>query len=150
MKTKWVQTILAFGMWLVFFVLGVVFLIVSRTSLINLLYLYYAQGKFQRMKEVQFLNPAYFLVVGIALLIAMIVVEEYFRGGVKKNDLLVRFCRVVGPELGFVFLATLGAAFLAGFGFEMIALMFLEVAAGAVMIWYGYIKRNAVLTKLNS
>jgi hypothetical protein len=138
MKKIWVNYAIAYGMWVVFILLGVVYLIVSRSSLMGLLSTYYIQGHFQRGKEADLINQAYFLVFSLILLILTIVVEEYFKNGARKNRLPQRIARVMGIEMIFIFGASLAAAVLSGFSALVILVLVLELLLGLSLIWLGY------------
>lgn len=125
-------------MWAVFIGLGLLFVIVSRSSLADLLRLYYAQDNFQRGMQVQLIDRVYFLVSAFILLILMIVVEEYFKNGARKNKLAQRIARVFGFEIFFIFLANVTTAYLMGFSSLVILALILEFLISCGLLWFGY------------
>jgi len=153
MKKLWVKYVIAYGMWIVFTLAGIWFVIFSRNSFIGLLNLYYVQeeglGKFQRGMEVQFLDKVYLLVVAFAVLILMIVVEEYFKRGAQRGDLAKRIFMVFGREMLFIFAASLASAFLLGFSPLIWLLLAGEFLASIIMIYLG-IKLPAAKKKAKS
>lgn len=117
MMTKfknWPKYALSYVSWIVSFLLWFWFIFKSREALSGLLARYYLngplEGAFQRTKIFQFFNQSYFYIVGLIWLILMIVVEQYFRDGVKKGILINRICKVVGPELFLLFLSDIAHA----------------------------------------
>ena len=137
MKKIWIKYFIAYGMWFVFTLVGLFFLIVSRNSLMELLKRYYVQDKFQRGMEVQFFDKAYLLVVAFAILILMIVVEEYFKHGVQKGELAKRIFKVFGPEILLMFAASLASAYLVGFSTLIWLALGVQLVAGILMIYLG-------------
>ena len=141
MRKLWVKYLIAYGMWIVFTLAGIYFVIISRTSLVGFLDLYFVPkevlGTFQRGKEAQFIDKAYLLVASFIVLILMIVVEEYFKHGARRGDLAKRLCRVFGREMLFIFAASLASAFLVGFSPLIWLALFAELIASIVMIYFG-------------
>jgi hypothetical protein len=135
---NWGKMLIAYGMWAVFIFLGIIFLVVSRNSLSSYLDAYYIQGIFQRGKEAQFINQAYFFVFGMALLILMIVVEEYFKNGARKNKLARRIARVMGIEMLFIFAASAANMALMGYSLLLTLVLVAELALAALLIWFGF------------
>ena len=142
MKKNWLSYFIAYAVWVIFIGLGFIILIVGRNSFTGLLTKYYAQGKFQPTMEVQFLDKVFLLVVAFALLIFMIVVEEYFRNGAQLSRLTGRILRVMGIELLFVFAAHLAYAFLTLFSVGTMVMLGVELTAALLMTWFGF-KRQA-------
>jgi uncharacterized protein YacL len=138
MLKKWLKYSFAYIGWIVFIALGFLFLVLGRTSFSGLLNAYYVQGKYQRSVEVQFIDRVFFLIVAFALLISMIVVEEYFKNGVKRERLPGRIFRVMGIEILLVFIAHFALVFPAGFPPLTIFLLLAELIAGAAMAWFGF------------
>ena len=138
MKKQWIQYVIVYVMWAVFMGLGLLFLIVSRTSLTTFLRLNYALENFQRGKQVQLIDQVYFLILGLVLVILMIVVEEYFKNGAKKNRLGLRLARVFGIEFFFVFLASVASAYLVGFSALVTIVMVSLFILSCVLLWFGY------------
>ena len=149
MIKNWIKYILAYGLWMVFTLVGILFLMVSRNSLIGLLEIYYVRGNFQRGMEVQFLDKAYLLVVAFAILIIMIVVEEYFKHGAQRGDLAKRIFKVFGFEILFMFFASLASGILVGFNSLIWLLLVGEFVASIAMIYFG-IKLPAAKKKIKS
>ncbi len=120
MMTKlknWPKYALSYVSWIVSFLLWFWFIFKSREAISGLLTRYYLngplEGSFQRTKVFQFFNQGYFYVVGLIWLIMMIVVEQYFRDGVRKGNLNTRICQVIGPEMLLLFLSDIAHALVA-------------------------------------
>jgi hypothetical protein len=137
MKKLWLQTILVYGMWLVFILLGIWILIIGRNDLSEWLSRYYIQDSFQRSKEAQFFNQAYFFVAGLILFILTIVVEEYFKHGVRKGQLGKRIAKVMGIEILCLCAASWVSAYLIGFSPLVWATLAAELLVGVGLIWFG-------------
>lgn len=138
MKMQWIKYGLAYILWAVFIALGLLILIVSRTSLTTYLRLNYALNNFQRGKQVELIDQYFFLVAGLILVVVMIVVEEYFKNGARKNILGRRVARVFGIEIFFFMLASIASAYLIGFStLVTVELVFLFLLS-CVLLWFGY------------
>lgn len=138
MKKPWMSILLAYGMWVIFILLGVLFLVVSRNSLSTYLSMYYIQGNFQHGKEAAFINQAYFLVAALILIILMILVEEYFKNGARKGLLTRRIARVMGLQVLFIFGASTAGAVMLGFSPLIILVSAAELALGLFLVWFGF------------
>lgn len=146
MKKLWFQTVVAYGMWFVFILLGIWILIVGRNDLSEWLSRYYIQDSFQRSKEAQFFNQAYFFVAGLILFILTIVVEEYFKHGARKGQLGKRIAKVMGFELLALFAASLVSAYLVGFSPLVWVILGAELLVSGALIWLGVKKPKAAQT----
>lgn len=104
---KAVRYLVAYLMWVVVMLLGVWFILISREGLIGALKIYYVGTSFTRNAQVQLIDKAYPVIVGLIWLVMMIVAETSFRNGVKQGNLLNRFARYAGPELLLIFFADL-------------------------------------------
>ena len=107
----------------------------SREAISGMLIRFYLNGTFQRTKEFQFFNQFYFYLLGLVWLILMIVVENYFRLGVKKGDLFKRIGKVIGPELILLLVSDVFRLFSTTFSAQDWIIVFLELVLGAGMIW---------------
>lgn len=99
MKREWLEYVLAYVMWLISMLLGVWFLLTSRVWVRTALTLYYAGDSITRKMQVGLLDQVYFIIVGLAWLIMMVVSEEYLRKGISGKNLLHRIANVIAPEL---------------------------------------------------
>jgi hypothetical protein len=144
-KQNWAKYLIAYGMWAVFILLGILFLVVSRNSLGEYLNSYYIQGNFQHGKEAQFINQAYFLIISIVLLIVVIVVEEYFKNGARKDKLASRVARVIGIEILVICAVSTANAFMLGFSPLILLMLVGELALGAALVWFGFkVQKKAI------
>lgn len=151
MKKIWIHYLIAYLMWFIFFLLGVLFLLVSRQGVLGILG-NYSRGNLQRIMEAQLIDKAYLLVVGLALLILMIVVEDYFKKGAQKGLLAVRIPKVMGLEILFLFGAHLLLVILGLLGTLsglQLLLMAIEFLGGVCLLWFGVKPRgkSAVILK---
>jgi hypothetical protein len=94
----------AYLMWIIAAALGVWFMLVSRSTYLGALALY-AGDSVGRGWQVRFLDKVLAIVIGLLWLVALIVVEAYFRRGVQEQALLERFVKVAGIEFLVIFVA---------------------------------------------
>jgi hypothetical protein len=99
---KILSYVAAYLMWILTAALGVWFMLISRNAFLGALALY-AGDSVRRAWQVRFFEKVFSIAIGLLWLVAMIVVEEYFRMGVLRRNLLVRFAKVAGPEFLAVF-----------------------------------------------
>lgn len=135
MKKDWMKFLLAYGLWFVFILVGLLILIVSRNGVIALLNVIGPKDSLDWPNQAKFIDRAYFLTAGIALLILMILVEEYFKKGVTNGQLARRAYRSFGIEVIFLFAATFLMAYLIGFSPLIILALAGLLLAGIVLIW---------------
>ena len=107
---------IAYGMWIVDLALAFWLFYISRDAYLGIFALFYKKGQWGYSHLVDFLDKAFILMLGLAWLTFMIVVEEYFRPGIQKGDLLKRFCRITGPVLLCTFVVDLILTWLQGIG----------------------------------
>jgi hypothetical protein len=62
------------------------------------------QRQIMHQMMIRFLDKTYLFILGLAWIILMVVVEEYFRTGVKKGVLIQRFALVFGIEMLLIFI----------------------------------------------
>lgn len=137
---------IAYAMWIASFLLWVLFMFLSRTAILDILGTFYVQGgteigRFQRGKEVQFIDRAYLVGTGLIWLVLMIVVESYFRNGAEKGDLARRIGRIVGPELLLIFASDLTLAFVNGLGllpWTRWLILLGELVLGGIGLWLAF------------
>jgi len=127
---------LAYVMWIVSFLLWLWFMLLSREAIAGLLTNFYLNGSFSRMKAFQFFNQWYFYLMGLVWLIFMIGVENYFRQGIKKGNLLRRISQVIGPELFLLSITNLVRSFILAFTIWDWLILGLELILGAGLVWW--------------
>jgi len=150
-KTLIGRAAVAYLAWIVSLLLWLWFLLLGRNSLLAILGTYYVRGGLQRRFEAQFAERAFVFTIGIIWVILMVVVEEYFRRGIKKGDLLRRIGRVFAPIILLIFIADFALAFVVGLGtlsWLRWVLLFIELFFGMAMAWLG--KKAPVLDKIRS
>ncbi len=139
MKNSWINYIIAYAMWMVFTLVGFVFLLISRQDILGILY-NNSHENYLRTMQAQLIDKVYLLVVGLAIFVLSIFVEEYFKKGVKKGILLIRVSKVMGLETLFLFVAHLMLVVLGLIGAVsglQILLMAIEFLIGAGLFWIG-------------
>jgi len=98
-KANWKKYILAFTVWLIVSALSFWILVVFRQALLSLLSTFYVGDSAPRSWRAGLVDRVYILVAGLIYLIFILLMQEYLRVGVTKDDVLRRFARVVGIEL---------------------------------------------------
>lgn len=101
--------LLAYLLWLVTLALGIWFAVISREAFETYLGKYFIQeqGQFTLTRQARFWDLVFAVVVWLLWFVMMIITEEYYRRGVRKNALWQRFARVAGILLILIFLADL-------------------------------------------
>jgi hypothetical protein len=92
----------AYLLWIIAAALGVWFMLLSRSALLDALALY-AGDSVVRGWQTRFLDKVSAIVIGLLWLAAVIVIEVYFRRGVRQHALLGRFDKVAGLEFLVIF-----------------------------------------------
>ncbi len=127
--------VLVYGLWFVFTALGILFLILSWYGFTAILNLYLVPPSLDAPNQVAFLNRAYFLLVGIVLLVMVIVVEEYFKKGIATGTLAKRVSLVFGVEFLCLFVSILISLLIFGFSPILFGILALLLACGIAMVW---------------
>jgi hypothetical protein len=140
-KRIWLVYIFAYLMWVVSMLLGILFLVMGRTTFPVFLGSALAESAFDARQWAIAIDRIFTLVVGMALVVNMVAVESYFRAGVKPGDLTRRLARVFGIQLLLLFIAD-GAQQLmmisAFISWPRIAVLLLELAAGLFLTIYSF------------
>jgi len=136
---KVLNNVIAFGMWIIDMALAFWLCYIGRSAYLGIFALSYEKRGWSYGKLVGFLDKAFIIVLGVGWLIFMIIVEEYFRLGALKGDLLKRFARVTGPVLLGLFVVDLILFWLGGISsgnwFRWLILAG-ELGIGLVMLVY--------------
>jgi hypothetical protein len=134
----WSSYALVYLMWVVSLGLWVLFMLISRNTLAGLLGTFYLNGTFNRMKVAELIDLTYMFMIAAVGIVFTILVEYYFRRGVKKGDLIKRIGRVVGTLILIIFLCDITLALLIGFS-QIIwwrwPILLIELTAGIGFIW---------------
>jgi len=146
MKKNWLYYLLAYGTWVIFILLGALFVILSRTALQVVLARYYVLGAFDRDMQAKLVDRVYLMALGFTWLILMILIEQYFRKGVQNGKTLVRIGRVLGPEV--LLLAGVQLVYLILGGIQTLmwlsgGLLLIEFGIGFFLTWFGVSRKDA-------
>jgi len=106
----------AYAMWIVDLGLAGWLFYISRTVLLGILALSNQAGEWEYSKAVNLIDRVFTVVFGLGWLALAIIAEDYFRTGVKKENLLNRFARVTGTMLLCIFAVDLILFWLQGIG----------------------------------
>ena len=107
---------IAYVFWIVDLALAFWLIYISRTAYQGIFALFYKTGDTRYSHTVDFLDKAFIILLGLAWLALMVIVEEYFRAGIPKGDMLKRIARVTGPVLLCIFAVDLIIFWLQGIG----------------------------------
>ena len=121
---KIIKYVSAYFMWTADLGLTFWLIFISRTVFLDISALFYKEGAWVYSRRVDLADKVFSLILGLGWLVFMIVVEEYFRAGVLRDDLLKRFARVTGPIL------------LGIFGVDLILFWLQGVGGGAWFRWF--------------
>jgi len=143
---KVTNNVIATGMWIVDLALAFWLFYISRDAFLGILALFYKKGDWEYSKLVSFADKAFMLILGLSWLAFMIIVEEYLRAGVQKNDLLKRFARVTGPVILSIFVVDLILFWLEGIsGGNWLRWLILAAELGVGLAIYLFAKKVAPL-----
>ena len=111
---KIIDNVLSYGLWIVDLALAFWLFYFGRSAYLDIFALFAKKGNTQYSHMVDFLDKAFIILLGLAWLALMVIVEEYFRAGTQKGDVLKRFARITGPLLLCIFAVDLIEAWLQG------------------------------------
>jgi hypothetical protein len=89
----------AYVLWLADLGLTFWLLFITRTAFLDIFALFYKEGAWVFSRRVDLVDKFFTIFLGLGWLVFMIVTEGYFRAGILRDDLLIRFARVTGPVL---------------------------------------------------
>jgi hypothetical protein len=138
-KKQWLNYVLFYLFWTVLIALGFWFLLLSREAVTAAL-AYYAGDDFVRLWRAGFYDKAFFLFMGLVVLVFIYATEGYLRVGIEKHDLLRRFFKTTGWVLLALFVIDLILLLLQQFtgglwprGVILVA----ELGLGVALSWFG-------------
>jgi hypothetical protein len=138
-KTRWLNYVLFYLLWTVLIALGFWFLILSRETFLTAA-AYYAGDSFTRGWQTRFFDKAFFLLVGLGVLVFIYATEGYLRAGIEKRDMLRRFFKTSGWVLLAIFVMDLILMVLqqfAGGAWLRWVVLVAELGLGAGLTWIG-------------
>lgn len=148
-KNRWLAYVLFYLLWTVLIALGFWFLLISRETMIVIL-AYYAGDDFVRLWRAGFLDKAFFLFMGLAVLVYFYATEGYLRVGIEKGDMVRRFFKTSGWMLLLIFVVDLILLVLqrfAGAVWLRWVILVAELGLGALLSWLGRRRVPATLAK---
>lgn len=111
---KLTNNILFYAGWIAAMLLAFWLAFLSRDVLLQILALFYEEGSWSYPRWVVVIDRTFTVAVGLAWLVFTVVVEEHYRRGIKKGDLLKRLARVTGLLLVCIFIVDLIMVWLQG------------------------------------
>ena len=111
-----INFVIAYGMWIVDNLLTFWLAFLIRTDFLGVLSLFYKKEQWQYPRQVNFADKVLILLLGLSWIAYVISMEEYFREGVLKENLMKRFSKITGPILLAIFVFDLTLYGLQGFG----------------------------------
>lgn len=157
-KKQWFSYVLFYLLWTVLIALGFWFLILSRET-VTIALAYYAGDDFVRLWRAGFYDKAFFLFMGLAVLVFIYATEGYLRVGIEKHDLLRRFFKTAGWALLALFVMDLILLLLQQFAGGMWLrgmILVAELGLGVALSWVGRrkpakpIEPPATMNRVNS
>jgi hypothetical protein len=146
-KINWINYLIAYFMWAVTTLMGLWSFLQFREALLTWLGLYYLNGNLQHKYSAPFITQFSSLIAGLILFILIIVIEEYFRDGAGKGDLIRRIVRVMGllllliAAIDLITIVMLGVAIV---GWIRLAIGIVELLVGGVLAYIGLRRKPAV------
>ena len=134
---KIIRYVSAYLMWIVDLGLTFWLFMISRTVFLGIFALSYKGGQLIYAQRVDFAEKVFSILLGLAWLAFMIIVEEYFRSGASRDDLLKRFASVTGPVLLVIFGVDLTLFWLQGVGgsgWLRLSVLAAELGIGIVLL----------------
>jgi hypothetical protein len=128
--------------WIVVFALGFLFIFRSL-NVLN----FFLQGRLLNPGDLNdwlagkqhiFIEEIYVICIGIALLIAMLVAEEYLRRGVRKGKLILYIAKVFAPMLFLLFLTDLLTLVATGTTNSILFWLIMLVELGLAFVLFEY------------
>lgn len=138
-KKRWLVYVLFYLVWTVLIVMGFWFLIMSREVFLTAA-AYYAGDSITRGWQVRFYDRAFFLIMGLAVLVYFYATEGYLRAGIEKHDMLRRFFKTSGWVLLAIFvldLTLLALQQFAGGAWLRWVILVAELGLGVALSWIG-------------
>lgn len=133
-KRNWPGYVVAYATWSALLLVGLWLLAVAREVFLTLA-AHYCVGSTMRARQVGLGDKVFVVCAGMLWLVAVVLVEAYFRAGVERRDLTRRLALVAGPELLLLFAADLTLAVLRGLGGWPRALLLVgELIAGVGLV----------------
>ncbi len=136
---KIVDYIVAYSAWVADMGLALWFAYLCKFDLLGFLALFYERGNWIYEKQVNVIDKAFTIFLGLGWMAFMIVAEEYFRIGIQKKDLLKRITRINAPLLISIFVVDLFLLWLQGIGSSdwlRLLILVAELGAGlALLVW---------------
>ena len=102
---RWSGYLIAYVMWVVAILLGVLFLVLGRLSFPVMLGSALGKTTYEATNWAGLFDRGFSFVVGVGLIVLLVVAEDYFRVGVQKNELAYRLGKFFGPLVLLVFCA---------------------------------------------
>lgn len=133
---KVVKYVTTYFVWIADLVLALWFAYLCKTSLIGVFALFYT-GNLAYANAVNFIDKVFTILLGLGWLVFMIMIEQYFRNGIEKDEHLQRLSRVTGWVLLCIFSIDLIFAWIQGIGGDnwlRWLLLGLELSVGTVLL----------------
>jgi len=138
-KKRLLTHVLFYLLWTVLVVIGFWFLVLSR-EIFLMAAAYYAGESIVRGWQARFLDKAFFLFIGLGVLVFIYATEGYLRAGIEKNDLVRRFAKISGWVLLVIFVADfilLALQQFPGGAWMRWAILIAELGLGVAFSWRG-------------
>jgi hypothetical protein len=97
----------AYILWIFDIGLALLLFFRSRTLVLDILILFGNPNNWQYSQIINLIDRFLVVILGLGWLVFMIFVEEYFRTGVSRGELLKRFARITAPVLLSLFVVDL-------------------------------------------
>jgi hypothetical protein len=139
---KYLAYLISYLAWMVVFALGFWFIFRSL-NVLN----FFLQGRLLNPGDLNdwlagkqhiFIEEVYIIIIGIALLIAMLVADDYLRRGVRKGELILYIAKVFAPMLFLLFLTDLLTLVATGITNSILFWLIMLVELGLAFVLFEY------------
>jgi len=137
----WLVDVEVYLLWFAAIALGFWLALQMRTCIELSLILFYVKDRLMLVGPADFMDKYSFVFIICAWVVGIVLVEAYFRDGVKKHSLIRRFARVFGPALLLLFAVDLANLLMLGInsaGWAQWLLLVGELFGGVLITYYGY------------
>ncbi len=137
-KSKIARYALAYAAWVIFFLLFLYFVVLSRETLLAYLRNFWIQDIPERKYTISLIDRTYIVVAGLIWVILIIVSETFFRNGVANGTVYHRTSLGVGMIITLIFLTQLARTLMVGIANQPAVLLVplvLEFVLGAGLLY---------------
>jgi hypothetical protein len=137
----WVVEIEVYLLWITAIALGFWLALQMRTCIELSLVMFYVRDRIMLVRPADAMDKFSFPFIICAWVVGIVLVESYFRNGVKNHSLVKRFARIFGPTLLLLFVVDLANLLMQGINTAIWSQWLVlagELLGGLLITFYGY------------